>query len=69
MGAVYDKLSITERRKIERWRHAKVHDIPRAKAQPFLGRKHARMRWLLRCRGPYDASGSSCPGALADETP
>jgi hypothetical protein len=24
MGAVYDQLSITERRKIERWRHAKV---------------------------------------------
>ncbi len=24
MGAVYNQLSITERRKIERWRHAKV---------------------------------------------
>ncbi len=24
MGAVYDQLSITERRKIERWKHAKV---------------------------------------------
>ena len=24
MGTVYDQLSITERRKIERWRHAKV---------------------------------------------
>ena len=24
MGAVYDQLSIIERRKIERWRHAKV---------------------------------------------
>lgn len=24
MGAVYTQLSITERRKIERWRHAKV---------------------------------------------
>ncbi len=24
MGAVYTQLSITERRRIERWRHAKV---------------------------------------------
>lgn len=24
MGAVYSQLSITERRKIERWRHAKI---------------------------------------------
>lgn len=56
MGTVYSQLSITERRKIERWRHAKVpvdemarvlrlqiDDLPRVEAQSLLGRMHARL--------------------------
>ena len=39
MGAVYKQLSITERRKIERWRHAKVPVNEMARA-------------LKRCRSP-----------------
>ena len=35
MGAVYSQLSITERRKIERWRHAKM---PVSKIADEIGR-------------------------------
>lgn len=31
--------------------------------QPLFGRKHARVRRLLRCRRPPDASRRACSGA------
>lgn len=44
MGASYTQLSITERRKIERWRHAKVPVNEMA-------------RVLKRCRSTVSCSG------------
>ncbi len=52
MGAVYTQLSITERRRIERWRHAKVpvdemaRVLKRCRSTIFreLKRNHFRMK-------------------------
>ena len=64
MGAVYDQLSITERRKIERWRHAKVpvnemaRVLKRCRSTIFreLKRNHFSDKNLPGCDGYYGAA-------------
>jgi IS30 family transposase len=64
MGAVNDQLSITERRKIERWRHAKVpvdemaRVLKRCRSTIFreLKRNHFSDENMPRCDGYYGAA-------------
>ena len=64
MGAVYSQLSITERRKIERWRHAKVpvdemaRVLGRCRSTIFreLKRNHFSDPCLPKCDGYYGAA-------------
>ena len=64
MGAVYDQLSITERRKIERWRHAKVpvdemaRVLKRCRSTIFreLKRNHFSDESMPGCDGYYGAA-------------
>lgn len=64
MGAVYSQLSITERRKIERWRHAKVpvdemaRVLGRCRSTIFreLKRNHFSDPCLPKCEGYYGAA-------------
>lgn len=64
MGAVYCQLSITERRKIERWRHAKVpvdemaRVLKRCRSTIFreLKRNHFSDPCLPKCDGYYGAA-------------
>ena len=64
MGAVYKQLSITERRKIERWRHAKVpvnemaRVLKRCRSTIFreLKRNHFTDESLPGCDGYYGAA-------------
>ncbi|MBY6059741.1 IS30 family transposase [Leisingera daeponensis] len=64
MGAVYSQLSITERRKIERWRHAKVpvnemaRVLGRSRSTIFreLKRNHFSDPCLPKCDGYYGAA-------------
>lgn len=64
MGAVYSQLSITERRKIERWRHAKVpvnemaRALGRCRSTIFreLKRNHFSDPCLPKCDGYYGAA-------------
>ncbi|HCQ57665.1 MAG TPA: hypothetical protein DIU10_07155 [Sulfitobacter sp.] len=64
MGAVYDQLSITERRKIERWRHAKVpvdemaRVLKRCRSTIFreLKRNHFTDENMPGCDGYYGAA-------------
>jgi IS30 family transposase len=64
MGAVYSQLSITERRKIERWRHAKVpvdemaRVLGRCRSTIFreLKRNHFSDESMPKCDGYYGAA-------------
>ena len=64
MGAVYDQLSITERRKIERWRHAKfpvdemARVLKRCRSTIFreLKRNHFSDESMPGCDGYYGAA-------------
>lgn len=64
MGAVYGQLSITERRKIERWRHAKVpvdemaRVLKRCRSTIFreLKRNHFSNECMPKCDGYYGAA-------------
>jgi len=64
MGAVYSQLSITERRKIERWKHAKVpvnemaRVLKRCRSTIFraLKRNHFSDENMPRCDGSYAAA-------------
>ena len=64
MGAVYSQLSITERRKIERWRHAKVpvdemaRVLKRCRSTIFreLKRNHFSDECMPKCDGYYGAA-------------
>ena len=64
MGAVYEQLSITERRKIERWRHAKVpvdemaRVLKRCRSTIFreLKRNHFSDENMPGCDGYYGAA-------------
>ncbi len=64
MGAVYTQLSITERRKIERWRHAKVPVdemacvLKRCRSTIFreLKRNHFRDESMPGCNGCYGSA-------------
>ncbi|WP_291734696.1 IS30 family transposase [Leisingera sp. F5] len=64
MGAVYSQLSIAERRKIERWRHAKVpvnemaRVLGRCRSTVFgeLKRNHFSDPCLPKCDGCYGAT-------------
>ena len=64
MGAVYSQLSITERRKIERWRHAKVpvnemaRVLGRCRSTIFreLKRNHFSDPCMPKCDGYYGAA-------------
>ena len=64
MGAVYTQLSITERRKIERWRHAKVpvdemaRVLKRCRLTIFqeLKRNYFSYESMQKCEGYYGAA-------------
>ena len=64
MGAVYNQLSITERRKIERWRHAKIpvdemaRVLKRCRSTIFreLKRNYFSDECRLKCDGYYGAA-------------
>ena len=64
MGAVYNQLSITERRRIERWRHAKVpvdemaRVLKRCRSTIFreLRRNHFSDESMPKCDGYYGAA-------------
>ena len=64
MGAAYNQLSITERRKIERWRHAKVsvdemaRVLERCRSTIFreLKRNHFSNENMAGCDGYYGAA-------------
>ena len=64
MGAVYTQLSITERRRIERWRHAKVpvdemaRVLKRCRSTIFreLKRNHFSDECMPKCDGYYGAA-------------
>ena len=64
MGTTYTQLSITERRKIERWRHAKVpvnevaRVLKRCRSTIFreLKRNHFSDECMPKCDGYYGAT-------------
>ncbi len=64
MGAMYTQLSITERRRIERWRHAKVpvnemaRVLKRCRSTIFreLRRNHFSDESMPKCDGYYGAA-------------
>ena len=62
MGAVYDQLSITERRKIERWRHAKV---PVDEMARVLKRCRSTIFRELKRNHFSDENMPGCDGELA----
>ena len=53
MGAVYKKLSITERRRIEHWRHA---NVPVDEMARVLNRNHFSDESMPKCNGYYSAA-------------
>ncbi|WP_298852825.1 helix-turn-helix domain-containing protein [uncultured Ruegeria sp.] len=63
MGAVYKQLSIEERRKIERWRHAKVPD--REMARVLKRSKATIHREIKRISSPTNV----CPNVMATTVP
>tara|TARA_R110002074_G_scaffold396396_1_gene585756 strand:- start:59 stop:403 length:345 start_codon:yes stop_codon:yes gene_type:complete len=82
MGAVYNQLSITERRRIERWRHAKVpvdemvRVLKRCRSTIFREskRNHFSDECMPGCDGYYGAAAQLMmadrrAGPQADQTP
>jgi len=69
MGAIYSQLSITERRKIERWRHAKVpvDEIARVlkRCRSTIFRELKRNHFSDECMPKYDGYYGSAAQLMA----